>query len=158
MTDELRDVERQAALREDGEVARHVAPAVVEVPVVQHAPDERQQGAVARKVGRRRAAAIAGDDGGDALLEQRREHVGVLGLRQHPVAVRVHVDEAGRDHLAGAVDRACRAGGGEIAHRRNAAIGNRHRGEKSVAPSAVDHRAMGEDEVERHGGHRTSDG
>ncbi len=51
-------------------------------------------------------AAVAGDDGGDAVPARRPE---LRVPRRLPVVVRVHVDETGRDEQAVGVDR--RAGG-----------------------------------------------
>jgi hypothetical protein len=150
VADELGHVERQAARLEGRQIARHAGPAVVEVAVVQHAPDQRQQVAVAGEIGRRRAAAVAGDDGGDALLEQRRQHLGVIGLRHHPVAVRVHVDEARRNHLAGAVERPRGAGAGEVADGGDAPVANADRAGDAGAAGAVEDGAVGEEQAETH--------
>ena len=55
----------------------------------------------ARAQRRQRDAAVADDHGGDALRDLGQ----ALGVAQHDgVVVRVHVDEAGRDDLAAAVD------------------------------------------------------
>jgi hypothetical protein len=152
VADQLGDVERQAAALQRRQVAGHVAPGVVEIAVVQHASDLRQQRAVAVEVGRRRAAAVAGDDGGDALLEQRRQHRAVIGLRDHPVAVRVHVDETRRHHPPAAVERSRRRRAGQVADRGDAAVAHADRSRHGVAPGAVENGAAVEDEVEGHGG------
>src|SRR2546429_354714 len=75
---------------------------------------------------------------------------GVAGLRDHPVAVRVHVDEAGSDHLAGAVEASRAAGVVEHADRGDAAVGDCDRGWEAVTAGAVEHGAVVEDEVEGH--------
>src|SRR5439155_7544757 len=55
----------------------------------------------ARAQRRQRDAAVADDHGGDALRDLGQ----ALGVAQHDgVVVRVHVDEAGRDDLAAAID------------------------------------------------------
>jgi hypothetical protein len=63
-------------------------------------------------VERRDGAAFAGDFGGDALIDFRRQarfdEDGEFGLAEH-------VDEAGRDYLAGGIDGALAGCGGEIA-------------------------------------------
>ena len=72
-----------------------------------HALDARQHAhevvAVGGVVRQRRdgEAAVAGERGGDAVQRRRRERAVPEHLR---VVVRVHVDEAGRDDLAGGVD------------------------------------------------------
>jgi hypothetical protein len=137
-------------LLERRQVAAHAAPAVVEVAVVQHAAELRQQRAVGVDERRRRATAVAGDDGGDALLEQRRQHVGVVGLRDHPVAVRVHVDESGRDDAPAAVERPRRRRPGEVAHRGDAPVADADRRRHPVAAGAVEHRPAVQEEIECH--------
>ncbi len=126
VSDQLGQIQRQARPLEPLEKLAHAAPGIVEVVVVQHAPDERQQDAVAGDERGRGAAAVAADDRRDALLEQRREHGAVIVVRQHPIAVRVHVDEPRRDDLAATVEGgACRRTG-QCAHGGDAPVRHGH--------------------------------
>ena len=152
MADELRDVERQSPPLQHAEEVAHALPCIVEVVVVQHAPNDRQQAAVLSRERRWRAAAVAADDRGDALLEQRCEHVAVIGEGDHPVAVRVHVDEAGGDDLAATVDGAARRRATQVAGGSDAAGLHGDRTAPAVSTGAVEDGPVVQKQIEVHAG------
>ena len=116
-----------------------------------HALDPRQHAhevvAVGGVVGQRRdgEAAVAGERGGDAVQRRRRERAVPEHLR---VEVGVHVDEPGRDDLAGGVDGL----GGLVVDladaRRCVAVGDARRRPGGGRPGAVDDVATLDDDVQ----------
>src|SRR4051812_44776709 len=77
----------------------------------------------------------------------------MVRLWQHPIAVRVHVDEAGRDHLAGAVDHTRRGRIGELADGSDAAVAHGHAARQPVTAGAIEDGSIAQHELE-HGGFR----
>ena len=78
-------------------------------------------------------AAIAGHDGGDALVQITAVGAGVLVL-ERIIAVRMQVDEAGRDDQSLAVEDARLAGDAETTDGDDALAANRHVPATPAAP------------------------
>ena len=92
---------------------------------------------------REREAAVAADDGGDAVHVARRRARVPEQLR---VVVGVRVDEPGRQDEVGAVDRA-RGGVVDVADRDDAPVGHRDVGHPARRTRAVDHRRPPNDQI-----------
>ena len=93
----------------------------------------------------RDGAAFAGNFGGDALIDFRRQaridENGEFGLAEH-------VDEAGSDDFAGGVDGAFARGGGEIADGGDFSVADAEVAGIPGRSRAIDDMAVGDDEVE----------
>ena len=100
-------------------------------------------------VERRGRAAFAGNFGGDALKDFRRQ-AGVDEDREFGLAK--HVDEAGRDDFASGVDGACAGRGGEVANGGDFSVADAEVTGVPRRAGAVDDVAVGDDEVEGGGG------
>ena len=102
----------------------------------------REQG---RQIGLR-AAAVAGDDGGDAVHAGSCRRAGTFSTVAFDM--RVHVDEAGREHAAGGVDGARRPSAPrQLADGGDAAFPHAHVGAEPRVARAVHHAGVADQEV-----------
>src|SRR5205085_3452905 len=92
--------------------------------------------------------AFAGNLGGDALIDFRRQ-ARVDENRQLGLAK--HVDKAGSDHLAASVKGAPTGSGGEVADGRDFSASNANVTREPGGACAIDDSAMGNDDVEGRG-------
>ena len=87
-------------------------------------------------------AAVAHDHAGDSVMGRRR---GVRVPEELGVVVGVGVNEAGAHDPVGGINRLDGLGFSQVAHRRDAAVGDGHVGPEPRFARAVDHRATADD-------------
>lgn len=98
--------------------------------------------------GRQGHAAVAADEGGDALADERLEDGLVVGFVDRQVGVGVAVDEAWGDDAAGGVDDALRGGAVRLADEGDFIAGNGDVGLVSIRAGSVDYRSVFDEDVE----------
>jgi hypothetical protein len=147
VTNHRRGVDRCRLRRKLLEVVREVRVTESVLPADQV---ERRRDTVGDERGEADAA-VPGDHGGHALADLRR-HLGQC--EQQPVVVRVHVDEARRDHVPGGVELNVCAPTLEATDRGDAVAGDRDVAGRARRAAAVDDGAVADERVATlHGGH-----
>ena len=103
---EMRDVHREALALQMRAELRDLAPLPLERSFRKHLRRGIEHRGLVRPDWRGGKSAIATDECRDALEQERAQNFGVLGNRNDPIRMRMHIDEAGRDDETGRIDLA----------------------------------------------------
>ena len=154
VSDERDDVEHRPVVAEVVEVLAEAGPGSWWLACPEEGGIAVELLARGRSDRRRGIPAVPRDQGRDALARERGQDLAVVGVGDDEVAVRVDVDEAGRDDAIAGVDDRLRAGVlPEPAHRLDVPVPDADVGREPGIPGAVDDTPVPDEDVEaRHAG------